>query len=296
MASLQISDDDIPRLDGKVAIITGAATGIGFAAARIMAIKGATVHVLDIKPQSESELTSEIVAELPSLRYRQCNVASWRDLLQAFEAAGSVDIAIANAGVSEEQHSDYFEDRFDSEGKLVQSSWTVLDVNYRAVLDFVKIAWSNMRKHQTEGSIVITTNSSGKAALVGLVRALRSKIIQDNITINAVAPSGTETPSMVPEFYRSMVDIGVPVSKPHIVGLALVYSAIAREVRMVDLYGKDSQSDLWVEGRWNGRCILTLGDKYTEVEQSTSDLKPYWFGQDNVRITKRQQAATDYRM
>ncbi|KAI0141746.1 NAD(P)-binding protein [Xylariaceae sp. FL1272] len=306
MASLEISDDDIPRLDGKVAIITGAATGIGFAAARIMAMKGATVHVLDIKPQSESELTSKIIAELPNLRYRQCNIASWKDLLQAFQAAGSVDIAIANAGVSEEQHTNYFEDKFDSDGELVQSSWAVLDVNYRAVLDFVKVAWSNMRKHQTEGSIVITTSTSaympeqalpvcGKAALVGLVRALRSKIIKDNITINAVAPSGTETPSMVPEFYRSMVDIGGPVSKPHIVGLALVYSAIAREVKMVDLYDKDNQSDLWVEGRWNGRCILTLSDKYTEIEQSTSDLKPYWFGQENVRITRRQQAATDDR-
>lgn len=100
---------------------------------------------------------------------------------------------------------------------------------------------------------------------------------------------------MAPEFYKPMLDLGVPISDPDVVGLALVYSATARQSRMVDLYGKDKQGDLWTEGRWHGRCILTLGDTYTEIEEPTADLKQFWFGRENLRITRKQQAATDFR-
>ncbi|KAI8945471.1 short chain dehydrogenase reductase [Xylaria longipes] len=308
MPSLHITKDDVPNLDGKIAVVTGAATGIGFAAARILAAKGATVHILDIKPQKESELRDEIQARFPNLHYHKCDIASWTELRDAFESVGVVDIAIANAGVSDEQHASYFDDKFDADGHLAQPTWGILDVNYRAVLDFVKLAWSSMRRNGIEGSIVITASvssymteqalpvySSTKAALVALVRALRSIIINDNITINAVAPCGTDTPSMVPEFLKSMNDLGLPVSDSETVGLALVYSATAHQDRIVDLYGKDQQEDLWKKGRWNGRCILTLGDTYTEIEEPTADLKPFWFGRDNVKLVRRQQAATDFR-
>ncbi|KFA56662.1 hypothetical protein S40293_11043 [Stachybotrys chartarum IBT 40293] len=304
MTRLEIQDCDIPDLQGQVAIITGAASGIGFAAAKLMAAKGATVHILDSKPKCESELSEE----LQGLHYHECNIASWPELRAVFDKAGNVDIAIANAGVSEEQHVNYFDDVLGVDGKLEQCQWGVLDVNYRAVLDFVKLAWSQMRKNKTQGSIVITTStssympeqalpvySSGKAALIALVRALRSQISKDNITLNAVAPSGTLTPSMVPEFYHSMRERGIPMSQSDVVGRALVYSATARQNRLVDLYGKDEQSDLWTEGRWHGRCILTLGDTYTEIEEALADLRPFWFGQDNARLTRKQQAATDFR-
>ncbi|KAI1132467.1 NAD(P)-binding protein [Nemania abortiva] len=308
MTSLRITRDDVPNLDGKVAVITGAATGIGFAAAQILAEKGAVVHILDIKPQEESELRDGIGARFPKLYYHQCDIASWTQLREVFDSVGAIDIAIANAGVSAEQHASYFDDKFDSDGHLVQPTWGVIDVNYRAVLDFVKLAWSTMRKHGTKGSIVITASvssymteqalpvySSTKVALIGLVRALRSIIINDNITINAVAPCGTDTPSMVPEFLKSMNALSLPVSGPEVVGLALVYSATAHQDRTVDLYGKDNQEDLWKKGRWNGRCILTLGDTYTEIEEPTADLKPFWFGRENVQLVRRQQAATDFR-
>lgn len=86
---------------------------------------------------------------------------------------------------------------------------------------------------------------------------------------------------------------GLPVSSPDFVGLAVAYSATARQNRTVEPYGKDSNEDK--PGPWNGRTILTLGDTYTELEEPIANLRPQWFGQENTRLTKMQQTATDFR-
>ena len=88
---------------------------------------------------------------------------------------------------------------------------------------------------------------------------------------------------------------GLPVSDAHFVGLALVYSAVAKQSRRVQTYGKDKEEDLWKQERWNGRVILTLGDSYTELEEPIADLSPFWMGRENLRLTREQQAVTDFR-
>lgn len=86
------------------------------------------------------------------------------------------------------------------------------------------------------------------------------------------------------------------------VGLAVVYSAIATQEHRVEDYGKDVAGKGEGEGekegekaRWNGRTILTLGDAYTEVEEVYAHLRPRWMGEENARLTRLQQAATDFR-
>lgn len=86
---------------------------------------------------------------------------------------------------------------------------------------------------------------------------------------------------------------GLPVSTAHFVGLAVVYSAVAQQTHAVEPYGKDS--DETRAGRWNGRTILTLGDTYTELEEPIAKLRPVWFGEQNTILTRKQQAATDFR-
>ncbi|OTB04032.1 hypothetical protein M426DRAFT_165928 [Hypoxylon sp. CI-4A] len=297
MASLNIRDSDIPSQTGKTAIITGGASGIGFAASKILAERGAKVHVLDINKPGE---------EVPGVQFHQCNIGNWEALRSTFEEIGSIDYVFANAGVSEE--TNYFADEFDSEGKLIEPTYRVLDINVRAVYNVVKLAWSRMRKDGIRGSIVITTSAtayapeqnlpvyaSGKLALVGLIRALRSVIIRDGITINGVAPAATITSLLPADLAAPILAQGLPVSNAHFVGLALVYSAIASQNRRVECYGKDKDSDLFSQERWNGRVILTLGESYTEMEEPTADLRQFWFGRDNARLTRLQQAATDFR-
>ncbi len=74
-----------------------------------------------------------------------------------------------------------------------------------------------------------------------------------------------------------------------------MYSATATEPRRVEDYGKDKAEEREGERRWNGRVIVVLGDTYTEVEEIYADLRRIWLGEENAKLFKSQQAATDGR-
>jgi len=63
----------------------------------------------------------------------------------------------------------------------------------------------------------------------------------------------------------------------------------------VEEYGKDKAEEGEGERRWNGRVIVVLGNKYTEVEELYADLRSIWLGKENAKLFKSQQAATDGR-
>ncbi|KAM7183710.1 hypothetical protein V8F20_012515 [Naviculisporaceae sp. PSN 640] len=301
--SLTITDDDIPSLQGEVAIITGA-----------------QVFVLDLNAPDASTIPPAPAGEplLPAkATFIHCDVSSWQSLRSAFEQAvsqgtGRIDIAIANAGVSEEY--DYFADRYDEKtGELLAPGHGVIDVNFKGVVNFVKLAVHYMRKQEKpasdrpRGRIVITASatayapeqnlpvySASKLATIGLLRGIRSTLPTQDITINAVAPAATITKLLPQNLAAPLMAAGLPVSSAEFVGRALVYSATARQKRRVEDYGKDVPGEtegLW----WNGRTILTLGDRYTELEEEYARLRPVWFGEENYDLTRRQQAATDFR-
>ncbi|KAI0543350.1 short chain dehydrogenase reductase [Xylaria curta] len=299
MAALQINEASIPPLEGKTALITGGASGIGLAAATILANKGAHVHILDLNPPPNDQHTDK-------LHYHQCDVTNWQQLRDIVDEIPRLDLAFANAGVIESV--DYFADVLDADGKLQAPAYdNLLGVDFAAAVNLVKLAWSSMRRNKIQGSIVITTSATAyapeqslpvfagaKLALVGLIRALRSVITKDGITINGVAPAATRTKLLPEHLAAPIVAMGLPVSTAEFVGLALVYSATARQARRVEAYGKEGEGEIWADERWNGRVIVTLGESYTEVEGPIADLRPFWFGRENTRLTRLQQAATDF--
>lgn len=116
---------------------------------------------------------------------------------------------------------------------------------------------------------------------------------RDDISINAVAPAATITKLLPQNLATPLMAAGLPVSSAHFVGLAVVFSAVASQKHRVEDYGKDE--DGTGAGKWNGRTILTLGDEYTELEEGISRLKPELLGEKNARLTRMQQAATDFR-
>ncbi|KAI1309755.1 short chain dehydrogenase reductase [Xylaria venustula] len=299
MAALTIDEGSIPFLEGKVALITGGSSGIGLSTATILARKGAEVHILDLNGTSGP-------LPLGNCHFHKCDVTKWDQLRDIFDQIPRIDFAFANAGISEE--IDYFADVFDDNGKLQEPAYAVLDINFRAVVNLVKLAWASMRRTKVAGSIVITTSATAyapeqslpvfagtKLALVGLIRALRSVVVKDGITINGVAPAATLTKLLPEHLAAPIIEMGLPVSTSDFVGLALVHSATAHQRRRVEVYGKEAEKEIWTEERWNGRVILTLGESYTEIEEPLADLRPFWFGHENLRLTRLQQAATDFR-
>ena len=96
-----------------------------------------------------------------------------------------------------------------------------------------------------------------------------------------------------PNLAQPLLAAGLPVSSADMVGLAIVYSAVAHQTRRVAEYGKDTEEG--GSGKWNGRVILTLGDRYTELEESIASTRDAWFGKENNTLTRAQQTATDFR-
>ncbi|KAI1112029.1 NAD(P)-binding protein [Nemania sp. NC0429] len=301
MASLHIDEGSIPTLDGKVAIVTGGSSGIGLATVKLMLSKGAVVHNLDQNEPIEADWQT-----WPNLHYHKCDVASFASQRAAFDAVGPAHMVFANAGAL--AATEFFADALEPDGTLAPPDMHIIDVNFKGVFFTVKLAWSTMRRHKIAGSIVLTASSSGyvpeaghptycalKTGLIGLVRALRNDVVADGITINAVAPSAVYTPLAAPHL-GPWIATGLPIlATPELVALALAYSATAKQDRRVAVYGKEREADLYKAERWNGRIIFVMGDKFTEIEQPMSDLRPFWLGMENDRLVKLQQAVTDTR-
>ena len=322
MTDLQITDADIPLLEGKIAIVTGkpfalhqfptltthpsgGSSGIGLATTILLATKRCRVFILDLKPPSPDTPLP------PNCTFVRTDVTRWGDLVSAFQAAGEVDIAIANAGISETTNTfGPAPTPLPAGVALPEPSYPVLDINLRAVLNVVKLALHYFRTQgpRRAGSIVITASatayapeqslpvySAAKLALIGLVRSLRASLWKENISINAVAPAATMTELLPRELAAPLMAAGLPVSTAAFVGRAIVWSAVGRQERMVEAYGKDEVGEVERAGRWNGRVVVTLGERYTEVEEAIAGLREKWFGAENARLTRSQQAATDFR-
>lgn len=97
------------------------------------------------------------------------------------------------------------------------------------------------------------------------------------------------------EVTETLESLGLPISTSRHVGLALVYSATAMQTRRVEDYGKDQPTADSYKAKWNGRVIHTIGSNYYEVEEKLAEMKPLWWGEDNIVFSKKQQLITDTR-
>jgi len=188
-------------LGGKVVLITGGASGIGAATARLAASDGATVVLCDVDENNGQEIADEIGGRFVSL-----DVTSPLSWAQATQDLEQLDIAILNAGVEFRDPAD-FKRTPDNPGDWNLDLYEkARGVNVDGVA-FGLHALVPVFERLGGGSITVTASIAGlipwspdpiysmtKWAAVGLVRASATSLRRKNILINAVCPGGVATP------------------------------------------------------------------------------------------------------
>ncbi|XP_057484231.1 short-chain dehydrogenase reductase 3b-like [Actinidia eriantha] len=190
-----------PRLEGKVALITGAASGIGEASARLFAENGACVVVADMEDESGHQVVASIGSERVS--YRHCDVRDEKQVEETvkftLEKYGSLDILFSNAGIMGPLTN------------LLDLDMEGLDntmaTNVRGVAATMKHAARAMVAKKIRGSIICTTSvaaclggsgphayTASKHALIGLARSACSELGVYGIRVNCISPFGVATP------------------------------------------------------------------------------------------------------
>ena len=184
------------KLAGRVAIVTGAGSGLGRAHALYLASQGAKLVVNDVSPDTSAKVAEEILAAGGEAMAVAASVTDEHAVAQMIEAAsdewGHIDILINNAGILRDK----------SFAKMTMDDFRlVVDVHLMGAAICSKAVWEMMRA-QNFGRIVMTTSSSGlygnfgqanygaaKMALVGLMQTLAIEGEKYNIRVNCLAPT-----------------------------------------------------------------------------------------------------------
>jgi 3-oxoacyl-[acyl-carrier protein] reductase len=204
------------RLEGKVAIVTGAAHGIGLATARLFAAEGARVVAADLDEAVLADRAAEMGAVAVPTDVTDAGSAG-RMVARAIEAFGRVDALVHYAGITRDA----------MHWKMsVEDFELVLRVNLTGSF-VVARAVSEAMRAQRSGSIVLTASrvhlgnvgqanySASKGGVVSLARTLALELGRYNVRVNALAPGFIETrmTAPVPEPVREKAIASTPLQR-----------------------------------------------------------------------------------
>jgi NAD(P)-dependent dehydrogenase (short-subunit alcohol dehydrogenase family) len=236
---------DLFDVEGARVVVTGAASGLGFAMAEVMADSGALVTLADLDAEGLEQAAERLGGDVRSFQLDVSDADAVQRLFDdVVEAQGGVDVACANAGIS--LAPGVLDDRGGLEN-LDLGAWdTVLGVNLNGVLFTMREAARHMKK-QGSGRIVVTASTAGvgtdpmvgysysatKAAVIMLVRQAALELAKHGVHVNAIAPGpfrtniGGDAAPIPPEAWNDIVAIGRMAEPEELKGVALLLASPA---------------------------------------------------------------------
>jgi NAD(P)-dependent dehydrogenase (short-subunit alcohol dehydrogenase family) len=190
-------------LENKVAIVTGAAGGIGFAIARRLLRDGASVVLADLDEGALVAASVKLGQEADPARVAtsHCDVASEADVVRTVDFAvqrfGSIDIVVNNAGLM----------MFKPIEEQTGEDWSrILNVDLMGAFYFIKQAFLRMKGggaivniasvHAIETEPMVAPYAAAKAALLSLTRSASIEGKAKQIRVNAILPGAIDTPML----------------------------------------------------------------------------------------------------
>ncbi len=234
------------QLDGKVALVTGAASGIGEATAELFAAEGASVAAVDIDGDGAAAVAGRI-GGLPIEGDMGDSAAVDAAFATAEGHFGGIDVAFLNAGVAIAVA--------DPAALTDEEYERIRRVNLDGVVYGLRAASRAMRR-RGGGAIVATSSLAGlipfppdfvydatKHAVVGLVRSVAPTLEPLGIRVNAVNPSMTDTRILTDDVKKLFAEIGFPLMPPRQIAeavLGLVASDVSGECWVCQV-GRDAE-------------------------------------------------------
>jgi 3-oxoacyl-[acyl-carrier protein] reductase len=193
------------KLDGRVAVVTGAATGLGRAIALLYAKEGADLGIVDRNGEGASTVARQIEAQGRRAAAARADVGHEAQVERAFarfrEALGDPDILVNNAGIATVSRLE------DMATALCDE---MLRVNLRSVFLCTRAVLPAMRARRWGRIINISSQlahkggegvahyAAAKAGILGLTRSLAHEVTADNIAVNAICPGPLDTDMKLP--------------------------------------------------------------------------------------------------
>jgi 3-oxoacyl-[acyl-carrier protein] reductase len=209
------------RFKDRVAIVTGAGSGIGAATAKRLASEGAAVVVADWNADAAGKVASEIAAAGGKSVGVKCDVSKKAEVdavvKKALEAFGGLHVLVNNAGITRDGFAK----------KLGEDKWDeVMAVNLKGTFLCCQAAMLPMME-KNYGRIVNTASvavlgnpgqanyAASKAGVIGLTRTLALELSRNQVTVNCVAPGATDTAMFngVPEDIKQKIVGSIPLKR-----------------------------------------------------------------------------------